>query len=306
MARAFVAASSQQLFNATTPVSGVPLTMACWFRTTTGAWKSLIELVNSAGGSTGEFQLGLTATGTTIGANRVVAEVNGGTGGTSAVSSISHSQANVWEHAAAVFISATSRAAYLNGGNKGTATLSATPSGLNELFVGNDIFNDYMDGAIADAAIWAAALDDYEIAALALGVSPLLIRPSALVAYWPLGGWTSPEIDLIGRRELTITGATAAPQPRLIVPVGQAIGRYGSHIFLLTGVTKNSAGAALGGCTVHLFRTSDNALIGATTSDGSGNYSFIVPNGVTSYYVVAYLAGSPDVAGTTVNTLVGV
>jgi len=306
VARAFVAASSQQLFNASTPVSGVPLSMACWYRTTTGAWKGLIDLANSAGGSTGEVGLGLTATGTTIGANRVVAEINGGVGGTSAVSSSSYSQANAWEHAAAVFASNTSRAAYLNGGNKGTATLSATPAGLNEAFVGNDIFNDYHDGAIADAAIWAAALDDFEVAALALGVSPLLIRPSALVAYWPLVGMTSPEIDLIGRRELTITGATAAPQPRLIVPVGQAVGRFGSHVFLLTGVTKNSAGAALAGCAVHLFRTSDDLLIGATTSDGSGNFSFVVANGVTAYYVVAYHAGSPDVAGTTVNTLVGV
>jgi Concanavalin A-like lectin/glucanases superfamily len=306
VARAFVAASTQQLFNASTPVSGVPLSMACWFRTTTGAWKGLIDLANSAGGGTGEVGLGLTATGTGIGANRVVAEINGGTGGTSAVSTISHSQANVWEHAAAVFGSNTSRAAYLNGGNKGTATLSATPAGLNELFIGNDIFNDYHDGAIADAAIWAAALDDYEIAALALGVSPLLIRPSALVAYWPLVGVTSPEIDLIGRRELTVTGATIAPQPRLILPIGQVVGRFGSHTFLLTGQTKNSSGAALGGCTVRLFRTSDNLLIATTTSDGSGNYSFTVGDGTTAYYAVAYLAGSPDVAGTTVNTLVGV
>jgi hypothetical protein len=301
VARAFVAASSQQLFNASAPLTGVPLSMACWYRTTTSGWKMLIDLANSAGGSTGEFGLGLSSTGAGIGANRVVAQVNGSN---AAVSSASYSQGNVWEHAAAVFSGNSARAAYLNGGNKGTVASSATPSGINEVFVGNDIFGEYHDGAIADAAIWAAALDDAEVAALALGVSPLLIRPSALVAYWPLIGQASPEIDLVGRRELTVTGATAAPHPRLIYPTGPV--RLASHQYVLAGVTKNSAGATLGGCTVRLFRTSDNLLMASTTSDGSGNYSFNVGDGTTAYYAVAYLAGSPDVAGTTVNTLVGV
>lgn len=70
----------------------------------------------------------------------------------------------------------------------------------------------------------------------------------------------------------------------------------------ITGITKNSTGAALGGCTVDLFRTLDDLFLGTTTSDGSGNYSLVAPIG-GPFYVVAYLAGAPDVAGTTVNTL---
>lgn len=72
----------------------------------------------------------------------------------------------------------------------------------------------------------------------------------------------------------------------------------------ITGITKDSAGSALGSCVVDLFRTSDDVRVDSTTSDGSGNFSFI-PLAYGPYYIVAYKAGSPDVAGTTVNTLVG-
>lgn len=70
----------------------------------------------------------------------------------------------------------------------------------------------------------------------------------------------------------------------------------------ITGVTKNSAGTALGNCVVQLFRTKDDAILFETTSDGSGNYRFTIGE-AGPFYVVAYLAGAPDVAGTTVNTL---
>jgi hypothetical protein len=72
----------------------------------------------------------------------------------------------------------------------------------------------------------------------------------------------------------------------------------------VTGITKDSAGAALGGCTVHLFRTADDMEVDQRVSDGSGNYSLICA-GSGTFYVVAYKAGGPDVAGTTVNTLIG-
>ncbi len=74
---------------------------------------------------------------------------------------------------------------------------------------------------------------------------------------------------------------------------------------VISGVTKDSTGAALAGVTVKLYRTSDDALMATTTSDGSGNYSFANVGLGEAYYVTAYKAGSPDVAGTTVNTLVG-
>jgi hypothetical protein len=73
----------------------------------------------------------------------------------------------------------------------------------------------------------------------------------------------------------------------------------------ISGITKNAAGAVLGGCAVHLLRTADDVEVDQVVSDaGDGTYSVGAPTDDT-YYAVAYLPGSPDVAGTTVNTLTG-
>lgn len=84
----------------------------------------------------------------------------------------------------------------------------------------------------------------------------------------------------------------------------------------IAGVSRDSLGAALGGCTCTLFRVANtlNPLTGTnnvtytqvaqTVSDGSGNYSFVV--GFDGPYRVTFdLAGTPTVAGLTVNTLSG-
>ena len=73
----------------------------------------------------------------------------------------------------------------------------------------------------------------------------------------------------------------------------------------ISGITKDSTGAPLGGCAVKLFRSTDDIMILSTVSDATGNYSFPVLVG-GPFYVVAYKAGSPDVAGATRNDLVGV
>lgn len=84
-------------------------------------------------------------------------------------------------------------------------------------------------------------------------------------------------------------------------------GRFRSPVFkgkfTISGVTKNSSGSALGNCVVLLFDASTNIELLTTISDASGNYSFPLGNNTNHYFIVAYLAGSPDVAGTTVNTL---
>lgn len=74
--------------------------------------------------------------------------------------------------------------------------------------------------------------------------------------------------------------------------------------YTISGVTKDSTGAALGACAVKLFYTATDILAQTTVSDASGNYSFTVDKTV-SFYEVSYKAGAPDVAGTSVNTLVG-
>jgi len=70
-------------------------------------------------------------------------------------------------------------------------------------------------------------------------------------------------------------------------------------------VTRDAACTPLPFCTVHLFRTSDDVEVAQQVSDAAGNFDFtLFDDGTVQYYIVAYLAGAPDVAGTTLNTLV--
>lgn len=95
--------------------------------------------------------------------------------------------------------------------------------------------------------------------------------------------------------------------PGLKGPYGRSHFRsrpFGTTTLYIAGVTKDSTGTPLGGCTVQLFRTWNGELVRQTISDGSGNYTLTAP-GTGPFYVMAYKAGSPDVAGTTVNTLQG-
>lgn len=73
----------------------------------------------------------------------------------------------------------------------------------------------------------------------------------------------------------------------------------------ISGITRDSTGAVLGGCTVELFYTATDVKFSSTVSNSTtGVYTFQLPtNNLGMFYAVAYLAGSPDVAGTTMNTL---
>ena len=78
-----------------------------------------------------------------------------------------------------------------------------------------------------------------------------------------------------------------------------------NFVTYISGVTKDGNGAVLGSCTVKLYRTADDVLLATTTSDAAtGAYSFSQAGNGGSY-VVAYKIGSPDISGTTVNTLIG-
>ena len=90
-------------------------------------------------------------------------------------------------------------------------------------------------------------------------------------------------------------------RPQLVVPTKK--GHTGT--FTLTGITRDSAGSTLGSCTVKVFGSADDLMKATTTSDGSGNYSVTLAIN-QPVYVVSYKTGSPDVSGTTLNTLVPV
>lgn len=81
--------------------------------------------------------------------------------------------------------------------------------------------------------------------------------------------------------------------------------------YTLSGVSRDSAGAALAGCTCTLFKVATaNGLpvftqLAAMISDGTGNYSFNVGSD-GPYRVTFDLDGAPIRAGLTLKTLTGV
>lgn len=73
----------------------------------------------------------------------------------------------------------------------------------------------------------------------------------------------------------------------------------------ITGTTRDSSGAALGSVSLKLFRADTGQLVQTLTSDGSGNYTTNPVGPGLLYQIDAYKSGSPDVAGTSLNTLTG-
>jgi hypothetical protein len=76
--------------------------------------------------------------------------------------------------------------------------------------------------------------------------------------------------------------------------------------FGIAGVTRDQYGSVIVSCTVKLFKTSDDSLVSQIVSDANnGSYLLSTPYYPDTHYIVATKSGSPDVAGATVNTLIG-
>jgi len=81
--------------------------------------------------------------------------------------------------------------------------------------------------------------------------------------------------------------------------------------YKIEGVTRNSSGVALGGCTVILVKTQSDGkpcmeMLQMTTSDVDGNYQFFVRDNVTEYSIIAWKAGVSNVFGRTDKNIKGV
>jgi hypothetical protein len=106
--------------------------------------------------------------------------------------------ANIWYHVCATITSGNSGAAtvtiYTNGGDAqtGTPSGSGTLTGINAADIaatniGGTISN-YLNGYIADVAMWNVALSSGNVASLAAGVRPNGVQGGSLQAWWPLDG----------------------------------------------------------------------------------------------------------------------
>ena len=85
----------------------------------------------------------------------------------------------------------------------------------------------------------------------------------------------------------------------------QRAARGGSQLKYIIGTCYDSVGGTVSGATVQGFVTATDTFVRETTADSNGRYELGTEYPATNHYLVAYRAGSPDIAGTTVNTLQG-
>lgn len=203
------------------PIAAEPLSMSAWiYNPSYSAVSRILGIYNSASVANRD-QWALMNNGS----GNIIARSADTVGQASAQSSTTASN-GVWAHAAAVFASTTSRAAYLNGGSKGTNSTSKVITGPNQTSMGQQDNaggtreNQDSDVLLAEAAIWSIALSDPEIAALAAGASPKTIQSGSLVFYAPLIGDWSPEIERISAQNLMIQGSLSqgAHPPAQLLP----------------------------------------------------------------------------------------
>jgi hypothetical protein len=210
MAYQFNIASSQHLSSASSPVAGVPITLACWARLDTVATGNRV-LISVGEATSPSHRVVLLNTGTQMSAQSV------GSADVRAQSSGGAVAAGTTYHFVALFESTTFRVIYINGVRAASNSSTSTLNTLNDVLIGarrsGTTAGLFMGGMLAEVGIWNTALTDDQIASLSTGMTCEKVSPQSLVFYAPLVR------DLIDAKGgLTITNnntATVANHPRV-------------------------------------------------------------------------------------------
>jgi len=115
---------------------------------------------------------------------------------------------------------------FLNGVSEDTDPTSDFTSGANATF---NLLVDHQgsswdNGEISHFVFYNVILSDAEMLMLGKRVSPILVRPQSILAYWRIDGNLSPEPIAIGTAGgLTVTGATKVDSQRIFMPSKQII-----------------------------------------------------------------------------------
>lgn len=215
--------------------NGYPLSVFVWFQADTFATtnKTLFCIAQDSGAANDMLKLAV-LTGSVL--EIINYDVTSGYVG---VQTTATASTGVWQTAAGVWASSSSRSAYLNGANKVTSTGASNVvfADLTRTAVGANVLGpafEFFDGRIAHCAVWSTALTDDDVAILHAGLHPTRVKSASLVAYWSVSGKDSPEIDIVGRNDLTVVNATVSnEEPRIaraassyIVALGGANGTY--------------------------------------------------------------------------------
>lgn len=219
MARLFDDASNEYLGLGSAVLTGVPITMACFFNVNDVT--SITQVFMSHGNDTvNASYFALFAADNVLKAN--VRETSFGEAIATGTFNI-----NTWTHACGVFAANNDRKCYRDGGNVGSNATVITPAGINKTNIGRLVRLApafYVSGLMAEVAIWNIALSAAEVLILSKGYSPLFIHPQNLVAYWPLirditGDGTGDDIDRVGGYDMSpVNTPTIGNHPRIIYP----------------------------------------------------------------------------------------
>lgn len=276
MARTFARASSQFLQADSAPLTAAPFTVSMWLWSSDGANNKVALYLGDKDNNTSYWRL-LVTTNETL---RFTASEATATNCDSAAAAFGLS---AWNHVTAVERGAADRELYLAGASVGTNTTSKSPAGSDRISLGQhggSTPGTFWDGLIAEVGIWNVALNTDEISALSKGVSPLLIRPTALVFYAPLV--RDEDRDLKGISLIPTGTPTVGDHPRMFwaagLHIGQAVASGTGYTQSVAG-TLTSAGTAAKSTTKSpggtlasagaLFRAMAKALAGALTSTGA-------------------------------------
>jgi hypothetical protein len=129
-----------------------------------------------------------------VGATNVISFQVGASSSFFAVSTTASVGTGTWYHVAGTYSTAANQPmqVYLDGTKIGPTNSNRTPTAgnLNRTLLGStyvtSALTQYLNGRIAEAAIWDVVLSDAEISSLAKNFRSDLIRPASLKFYMPL------------------------------------------------------------------------------------------------------------------------
>ncbi len=232
MARIIAVAGSEALtYSFASPLTP-PYTIAGWFAVSTGTAQTGIPLIAHDSGFTN--YVGVRANGSDVWALETYSNgpLDSQSGGAIAAG---------WHHIAIASSGVNARSLYIDGSLTASSTQNQT-AGLDSFGLG--VTGSFIDAYVQEAGAWNVALGVDDIHSLAIGYSPLMVRPDALIDCFHIFGNASPEPGLKGG-SMVLSGTCAKVEHhRQIYPTGpQYITTVGATVQLLRPESDVSAGA---------------------------------------------------------------
>lgn len=191
-----------------------PLTLAAWINVdTTGAAQRVLSISSATGNDRWSLQVGAT--------NVITMQVGTSTPSPTfaALSTTNTVTAGTWHHVAGSWNTTTGQPqqVWIDGVKSGPTNSSRTPvaAELSRTLVGStyisSALSQYMNGKVAEAAIWNAILSDTDVVSLSKGIKPTSIKPQNIVMYLPL---VRDIVDTVESLSFTNSGSVVSEHSR--------------------------------------------------------------------------------------------